>query len=91
MSHKGRLCSYTKSKKIESMAECYAAMGQIRKFNSRLTWIGEASSTSRGCSVADVGGYTRIYWNPTDDYVVDSDSHTICISECTSAKRRLTS
>ena len=86
MSLKGRLCSDTKSKKIESMAECKAAMGQIRKFDSQLTWVGEASGKSRGCSITDAysKGYKKIYWNPTADDVVDSNTHTICISECTS-------
>ena len=87
MTNTGRLCSLTNSEKIESKEECKAAMGQIRKFDSRLTWIGEASGTSRGCSITDAyaKGYKKIYWNPTDDSVRDSNSHTICISECTSA------
>ena len=84
MGHKGRLCSYTNTKKIESMLECKAAMGQLRKFDSRLTWVGQRSGPSRGCSIIHVGSVYEVFWNPTNDFILDTNSHTICISECIS-------
>ena len=85
MGYKGRLCWYTNTKKIESMLECKAAMGQLRKFDSRLIWVGQASGKSRGCSITFAGSEgIKVFWNPTNDFILDTNSHTICISECTS-------
>ena len=87
MSRKDGLCWHTNSRKIESIQECKAAMGQIRKFDSRVTWVGESSSKSRGCSISGGQGYYygqgyKVYWNPTTEYISDKNSHAICSSEC---------